>query len=154
MIERFGSNRGQAIIEFAFILPIMLILVVGIIEFGVIYYDQAMLTNASREGARVAVEYRGKDGGGACIQVSQSEIDTAVNDYLAGKLIDFGGDATWQVLPAVRTAGDSPDCMSTGGTVQRVTVRVQYQHGYLVLPNFLGLGNTINLGAETTMERL
>ncbi|MBM7849292.1 TadE/TadG family type IV pilus assembly protein [Arthrobacter roseus] len=46
-------ERGAAAVEMAFILPILLALVMGIIEFGHAYNTQISLTNAAREGVRV-----------------------------------------------------------------------------------------------------
>ena len=52
--EKFKKSKGQAIVEMAFILPILLLILMGIIEFGRIFNTYLLLTNASREGARVA----------------------------------------------------------------------------------------------------
>ena len=46
------SERGVAAVEFAIVFPLMLLLMFGIIEFGTMMYDQIMVTNAAREGAR------------------------------------------------------------------------------------------------------
>jgi len=43
---------GQALVEFAFVLPVLLILMVGIVDFGIIFYTQMTVTNAAWEGAR------------------------------------------------------------------------------------------------------
>ena len=51
-------QEGASAVEFAIILPLLLILVFGIIEFSILFYDKAMITNASREGARVGIVYR------------------------------------------------------------------------------------------------
>jgi Flp pilus assembly protein TadG len=51
----FENQRGAALVEFAIVLPLLLLLVFGIIEFGFLLYDQAVITNASREGARKGV---------------------------------------------------------------------------------------------------
>lgn len=48
------SQCGQAMVEFALVLPILLILVGGIIDFGWLYYNKIALNNAAREGARYA----------------------------------------------------------------------------------------------------
>ncbi|ACB85885.1 TadE/TadG family type IV pilus assembly protein [Natranaerobius thermophilus] len=48
-------ERGQALVELAFVLPVLLLLVFGIIEFGSIFHAQLTLNNASREGARHGV---------------------------------------------------------------------------------------------------
>ena len=45
-------------VELAIILPILLIVLFGLIEFGFILYDKAVITNASREGARQGIVYR------------------------------------------------------------------------------------------------
>jgi len=47
--------RGQALLEFALILPILLMLVLGIIEFGRIWNINQMVSDTTREGARQAV---------------------------------------------------------------------------------------------------
>ena len=46
---------GQSLVEFALVLPILLALLCGIIDFGWLYYNQITLNNAAREGARYAV---------------------------------------------------------------------------------------------------
>lgn len=53
--DRFDGQRSQALIEFALISPVLLLLIFGIIDIGraVFYYDT--LTHAAREGARAAV---------------------------------------------------------------------------------------------------
>ena len=51
--SRRGSERGSAIIEFALVLPLMLLLIFGITEFGRALMTTNILTQAAREGARV-----------------------------------------------------------------------------------------------------
>jgi Flp pilus assembly protein TadG len=53
--KRFESERGTALIETALTLPVILLVSVGIFEFGRAYQMVHVLTNAAREGARVAV---------------------------------------------------------------------------------------------------
>lgn len=51
------GERGAAAVEFALILPILILLVLGLIEFSRVYNIQISLSNAAREGARtMAVE--------------------------------------------------------------------------------------------------
>ena len=47
-------NRGQSLVEFAFVIPILLILMVGIMEFSRAWMTKNILTSAAREGARAA----------------------------------------------------------------------------------------------------
>ena len=54
-VRRRGVERGAAAVEFALILPLLILLIGGIIDFGRAYFTQIELTNAAREGARAAV---------------------------------------------------------------------------------------------------
>lgn len=49
-----ASDRGAAAVEFALVLPVLLLMLFGIIDFGRLYNAQITLTQASREGARLA----------------------------------------------------------------------------------------------------
>jgi Flp pilus assembly protein TadG len=48
----WGSERGAAAVEFALILPILMLILFGVIEFGGVYNAQLMVTGAAREAAR------------------------------------------------------------------------------------------------------
>ena len=54
-LHRARREEGAALIETAFVLPIMLLVCVGILEFGRADQTWQVVTNASREGARVAI---------------------------------------------------------------------------------------------------
>lgn len=62
-------SKGQSIVETAIILPLVLLLVLGIIDFGLIFNNYILITNASREGARLA-----------SLGVTDSEIVEAVHN--------------------------------------------------------------------------
>lgn len=47
------SERGAAAVEFALVLPLLVTLLLGIMEFGRVYNAQVSVTSAAREGARV-----------------------------------------------------------------------------------------------------
>lgn len=49
------SERGAELIEMALVLPILLLVLVGIVEFGFMFQRFLVLTNAANEGARVAI---------------------------------------------------------------------------------------------------
>ncbi|MGO4886435.1 TadE family protein [Anaerobacillus sp. MEB173] len=53
------SESGQSIVEFAFIIPLLILILVGIFEFGLIFHTQLTLNNVSRDAARM--ESIGKD---------------------------------------------------------------------------------------------
>jgi Flp pilus assembly protein TadG len=145
MVRKIGLNRGQAIIEFAFVLPLLCILFLGIIDFGILFYDKAVITNASREGARTGITFRA-DGPSGYSPITEAEVQAAVNDYSQSRLITFGGTAT-ATTTATRT-GTSPRYDINGGTVD---VLVTYQHTYLALPKWEGWGNTTHISSRTIM---
>ena len=55
------GEDGQAMVEFALILPILLLILCGIIDFGWLFYNQLALNNICREGARYAVVNTAED---------------------------------------------------------------------------------------------
>ena len=55
LLKRFrASETGQALVEFTMIIPIFLLLIFGLVDFGRAFYTWLIVTNAAREGARVA----------------------------------------------------------------------------------------------------
>src|SRR5438034_2758435 len=58
MRQQTHSDHGQAFVEFALILPVLLLIVLGIIQFGRLYNNDETITNATRVGARVAAVSR------------------------------------------------------------------------------------------------
>lgn len=57
-----SDDKGQGIVEFALVLPILLILILGMIEFGWVLNGQITLNSALREGARAGSVYEDEDG--------------------------------------------------------------------------------------------
>jgi hypothetical protein len=57
--RRLDGEHGAIAVEFAIILPVLLLLIVGGMDLGHRYYIQYLTSNASREGARYAVKYTG-----------------------------------------------------------------------------------------------
>jgi Flp pilus assembly protein TadG len=59
--DRFGrGERGQAVVEFALVIPLLMLLLMGIFRCGVIYNNYIQLTNAVDVGARQLAEERGQ----------------------------------------------------------------------------------------------
>ncbi len=136
MVRSLSEGRGASAVEFALVLPFLLILIFGIIEFSLALYDKAMITNASREGARSGIVYR-------LPPVEDGEITSVVNSYLGNYLITFGGSPNAAVT--VSRNGSSP-----GGQLR---VRVTYTYTFLVLPSFISnLAGGINMVGETVMR--
>jgi Flp pilus assembly protein TadG len=55
MLRRICSERSQSLVEFSLVVPILMLLALGIVDFGMAFKSYVELTNASREGARYAV---------------------------------------------------------------------------------------------------
>jgi Flp pilus assembly protein TadG len=73
-MKRFRSQKGAALLEAAVTIPLILLISVGIFEFGRAYQTSQVLTNAAREGARLAVIEGSTD----------ADIRTRVRKYLEG----------------------------------------------------------------------
>ena len=52
---RVRSQAGAELVEFALALPLLLLVFGGIVDFGLLLQRQQVMTNAAREGARLAV---------------------------------------------------------------------------------------------------
>jgi Flp pilus assembly protein TadG len=125
-----GSRRaGQAVVEFALILPVFALLVFAAIEFGRAYYDLHLLTTAAREGART----------GSLVGKVESDVTSAVSDFLTGAGMSGGWSTTTTVT--------QPDGSSrSGGLVNaqeadRVAVTVHFNFQVLtgrIIPGFSG----------------
>ena len=79
---RHDNARAQNLVEFAIIVVLLLALALGIVEFGRMWMTFQVVTNASREGARVAALPTGFS--------STSDVTTKVNDYLDSANLDPG----------------------------------------------------------------
>ena len=72
---KFGpSERGQAIVEFAMLLPVLILFVVGIIEFALVWNSRNTVLFASRDGSMLAAE-AGNLTGSDCVVLQRIESD-------------------------------------------------------------------------------
>ena len=78
MMRRAKRQRGGTLVEFAVVLPVFFILIMGIIEFGRAYNIQQNLTDAAREGARYSVAPMA----GTDTLPSASQVTDRVNTFL------------------------------------------------------------------------
>ena len=75
-----GHNAGTAMVEMVIVLPLLLMILFGIMEFGVVFGRWQTVTNAAREGARTAVMFRTD-----CDATAVStEVKDVVKSYAAG----------------------------------------------------------------------
>ena len=79
-MQRWRRQRGAALVESAMVIPILLLISAGIFEFGRAYQTWQVLTNAAREGARVAVLPNGAPGTSEAL-VRQYMQDGQLSEY-------------------------------------------------------------------------
>jgi Flp pilus assembly protein TadG len=131
-ISRCRNEDGQAITEFALILPILMALLLGIIQFGIIFNNYITLTDATRAGARKAAVSRflGDSGASAKVTVENSAqgLDQSVLD------------------PTINVTA-APDWNTPGN---EITVTASYPYSINILGWTIKAGNL----TSTTKERL
>ena len=135
MRKIIGSQQGVAAVEFSIILPLLILITFGIIEFGVMLFNQQIITNACREGARVGVVAR-------ITRVSVNDIDQTIMDGCK-YLITFGTNKD----PNIDVTGYS----TTAKFGDHLTVKVQYEYSFLVLSTLIS-PKTLTAVSEMTYE--
>ncbi len=138
---RLSTERGAAALEAALVLPLILAITFGLVEFGLLIYNKQVITNAAREGARRGivqemprVQYsNGTDG-----------IADVVHAYADQHLVTFDS------VKPVPNVSVSAICSGFGDDL---TVTVTYPYRFLVVPNFIpGLSNTMTLTSASVMR--
>ena len=127
---RTTRRRGQALVEFALIAPILILLIMGIVEFGRIFSAQQTVTNASREGART----------GILPNSSTTDVSNTVSSFMS---------------TAGLTATPTVTCTNVGPTVQSgapTSVTVSYTLPILTGTIIPGIGESIDLTHTTVMR--
>jgi Flp pilus assembly protein TadG len=139
MRTRLRNERGAALLETAITVPIILLISVGIFEFGRAYQVQQVLTNAAREGARAAV-----------IEGTSDEDVTRI----VSKYIDTG-HLDPKIVPTIEVVRNEP---FGGTTASRVTVTFPYKFMFiggvvkLVAPKSSVGSETLDLKASALMR--
>ena len=105
------KKRGQAIVEFALILPVFILILLGIMEFGLVFHQYLVVTAASREGARVAA-----------LGGTDAETRTIVNSSAAS--INTG-QLTTTITPTNRVKGQTVSVQVTNPVTIRAPLIAQ-----------------------------
>lgn len=129
LIRKTGEDgeRGQNLVEFAMIVPIFLLLVFAIVDFGMGFHAWISVTNAAREGARVGA-----------VGADAATIEAKVRDT-AGSLNDENLDVV------ITNAQGQPG--------EAVSVQVNYEY-HLITPlsNIMGLLTGGSIGPDIDFE--
>lgn len=87
------SARGQSLVELALVLPVLIIILFGILEFGRIFHSYLVITHAAREGARLGVISKDVD------QIKQKVLDVSTGITL--ELDDINVNPSESISPGV-----------------------------------------------------
>ncbi len=136
------QDRGSLAVELAIILPFLLILVCGIVDFGHAWYMEHVMSNASREGARLATKY---DTNALGTRKLPSALTSAIITYVTG-LVPYS--------PTVTVTG--PALTITEPTLvagKDLTVSVAARKNWFFLGTLIpGFGTYKDLQVATTMK--
>lgn len=139
-MRRIRNQRGAALIETAITIPMVLLVSVAIFEFGRAYQTWQVLTNAAREGARVAILTDATDG----------QASAAVRAYMASGQLPGAGTAGVVVERTVPFSGPA--------TASRITVNYPFNFivigpvARLVRSNATLGGGALTMTASATMR--
>jgi Flp pilus assembly protein TadG len=149
------GSRGTATVEFALVLPILLSLLFGIMEFGFLFKDQLVLQQVAREGCRAASIGKMLSEIQATIQASSTDISYASLSYTAQyRTYASGGWSAWTTL------GDAGGTQYSNNAPQGAQIRLSctYTHPLLTGSLFASLighpgATTLPLYAKLVMRR-
>lgn len=139
---RGGREHGNALVEFALVLPLLLLVFAGIVDFGLLFQRLEVLTNAAREGARIAV---------LPAAYGDAAVQQRVREYLVAGLGSVPPEfsVTRTVVPVTPPA--------PGRQYNVVRVTASFRSDYIILGPIVSLfqgswGPSITLTATTTMR--
>jgi len=155
-IQTNKNQKGAALVEFALVLPMLVLILFGIIEFSILLYDKAVITNASREAARAGIVYtmlrpdpEDSSTYTGRVDTNTEDIIQVGTDYCQDYLITLGGgDDSLSVVPSSPCENADDDLI----------VNVSYDYNFLIFPDILagffgGDGDgDITLTAQTVMR--
>jgi Flp pilus assembly protein TadG len=144
--RRSGRGRGQALVEFALVIPIFLLVLSGILDFGFMLYSRMTVINAAREGAHAAITLVGT--------TTTTTIPSVVKDRAVSSTTGSGlalTTAQVEVLcVAIKTSGScnfaSPTPTAQSGDAVSVTVTYVYRSFFPLL-----FGSSFNLASTVQM---
>lgn len=153
-----GGQAGTATVELALVLPFLLLVIAGIVDLGMLYWEKHVLTNAVREGARAAA----RSGVGGAAGLRQSEVKNIVSRYLYAFNLkkEDGNPLVTQVVKDVTYTLNAGSCNYTfpsSGPGTPVTVELaNIPVKMMLLPNIQSLfggggGSVVNLSARNIM---
>jgi len=144
--QRVASERGAELIEFALIVPMLLLVMLGIADFGFMFQRYEVLTNAAREGARIAV----------LPGYSDADVITRVTGFLSAGGVPVTGAAASPTNPVVTVTNVSV-ALPVGTALQAKRVQVTFTHSYMFIGPIAGMfsgtfNGTVPITARAVMR--
>ena len=151
-MSKIKNMKGLAAVEFALVLPMLLLVLFGIIEFAVIFYDKAVVTEAARVAARAGIVLSSPKlaltSSTTCGNGNDSVACVAIN-YCRNNLISFASGST----PLATSIPINPSGNSFG---KPLTVPVSFVFGDgglgTILNIMTGSSKSITLSATSVMN--
>ncbi len=139
-----GNSEGASAIEFAIILNVFFLLIMGMVEFGLAFSMRQVIVNASREGARYGIAYKVDSLGNRILPMN---LAPSIQTWVLTPPPD-GGVGLTSLLPADANPWVRPTVI---GPSLRVEVGCYYR--FLVLNRFIPLlPDNMEMGAVTVMR--
>jgi Flp pilus assembly protein TadG len=149
---RGSRTRGQSLVEFALVLPILMLLILGAIQFGVIWATQIGVTNAVRDAARAASGVQPVDATGTVTNASEATFASGIrtNVLLPGmsKNVPFYG-GVGKLLTSQVCYASFPNV--AGGAALKASVTVTYEHP-IFIPFIASVLGTTGLSATASLD--
>jgi Flp pilus assembly protein TadG len=139
--ENSRPEKGQSLVELAISLSVLIILLLGVVDFGLAFFSWVVIRDASQEGAVY----------GAVCPNNQTAIEQRVRS-VATTPVDMADTTRVRVFIAPTINPDSPASASLGAPGTPVTVLVQFDYQSLtpVASSFIGTNGLLTLQASTT----
>jgi Flp pilus assembly protein TadG len=139
---RLKSERGAELIEFALIFPLLLLVLLGIIDFGFLFQRYEVLTNATREGARLAT----------LPNYAEADVQDRVCDYLTAGGVPTTAGCVGASNPVVNLADETIAVPGSPTPINVKRVTVAYNHNFMFIGPIVGLmgGSWTNAKTITT----
>jgi Flp pilus assembly protein TadG len=137
LMRRWWFDSGAELVEFALVLPVLLILIVGVADFALLFHSYQVSTNAAREGARLAILPGYNANGYATVRTrvaSYLAAGGAYGTYPRSAGLPVLTQADLDVTPVPLALGAAP----AGSGVQ---VTLTYTHQFLFIGPIVGLIN-------------
>jgi len=140
-----GGRRGQALAEFALIMPVLFLLIAGIIEFGRGWNIKQVVTDAAREGARYVVVVDKN--------LTIAQIEDKVKQRLALADIPTTDPPTTITITDAANFHCPGGALTAHGAEMSVLVTTKHRMGWVgALLGWAGASSTITISSKATMR--